>query len=354
MKRVTPAFLTMIMLLVVGGLVVMYVAKRLLAKPEEVREASITVPMAVQDLPVGTMITEAHLAKGRIAPSKLEPEHALSNAPLIGRVVKSPISHAKPIKSTDLYLVGEYPELGLEAGMEALTLPTGAGTATVDGIVKVGDRVNIQFTPTTAPDLNVTGGYTMLLMKGIRVVAMNRNASPRARTGSMTLEVSPEQGRILLLCKDKGQLNMTYTNELSNSGRITLKDSDKATLAEILNVDAPEKQTPPIVTELYSGSGRRLTSFKDGMRADRYGIERFDYNRTNGAFGGGYGGFNTEPNGIPSGTRFEPTNGGWGGYYSVPAGAGAGAAGPGGNAGANGAGGGNFGGFQGGAQGEGR
>ena len=77
MKRVTPAFLTMIMLLVVGGLVVMYVAKRLLAKPEEVREASITVPMAVQDLPVGTMITEAHLAKGRIAPSKLEPEHAL-------------------------------------------------------------------------------------------------------------------------------------------------------------------------------------------------------------------------------------------------------------------------------------
>ena len=269
-------------------------------------------------------------------------------------MVKSPISHAKPIKSTDLYLVGEYPELGLEAGMEALTLPTGAGTATVDGIVKVGDRVNIQFTPTTAPDLNVTGGYTMLLMKGIRVVAMNRNASPRARTGSMTLEVSPEQGRILLLCKDKGQLNMTYTNELSNSGRITLKDSDKATLAEILNVDAPEKQTPPIVTELYSGSGRRLTSFKDGMRADRYGIERFDYNRTNGAFGGGYGGFNTEPNGIPSGTRFEPTNGGWGGYYSVPAGAGAGAAGPGGNAGANGAGGGNFGGFQGGAQGEGR
>ncbi len=33
-RRVTPAFLTMIMLLVVGGLVVLYVGKRLLAKPE--------------------------------------------------------------------------------------------------------------------------------------------------------------------------------------------------------------------------------------------------------------------------------------------------------------------------------
>jgi hypothetical protein len=152
---------------------------------------------------------------------------------------------------------------------------------------------------------------------------------------------------------------MTYTNELTNSGRITLKDSDKATLAEILNVDAPEKQTPPIVTELYSGAGRRLQTFKDGLRADRYGIERYDYNRGNYGFGGGYGGFDTEPNGIPAGTPFEPSNyGGRGGYFSVPAGAAGRAGGAGGNAGPNGAAGnnfgGNFGGFQGAAQPEGR
>ena len=92
MKRLSPAFLTMLMLLVVGGLVVMYVGKRLLAKPEVAKEQTITVPMAVQDLPVGTVITEAHLAKGRILPSKLEAEHALTNGPLIGRVVKNPIT----------------------------------------------------------------------------------------------------------------------------------------------------------------------------------------------------------------------------------------------------------------------
>lgn len=364
MKRLSPAFLTMLMLLVVGGLVVMYVGKRLLAKPEVAKEQTITVPMAVQDLPVGTVITEAHLAKGRILPSKLEAEHALTNGPLLGRVVKNPISHAQPIKSTDLFLVGEYPSLGLEAGMEALTLPTGAGTATVDGIVKVGDRVNIQFTPSSAPDLNMTGGYTMLLMKGIKVVGLNRGmaaAGSRGRNGSMTLEVSPEQGRILLLCKDKGQLAMTYTNEMTNSGKIVLKDADKATLAEILNVDPPEKRTPPIVTELYSGAGRRLQTFKDGMRADRYGIERYDYNRANAGpwgYGGyGYGGYDTEPNGNASGARVEPSVYS-GGYFSVPAGfggaQGAGANGQNGNNNGFGNAGGSQGGFGGAATPEGR
>ena len=342
MRRVTPAFLTMIMLLVVGGLVVLYVGKRLLAKPEAPPPALQTVPMAIQDLPVGTVITSEHLAKGRILASKLVPENALTNDPLIGRVVKNPITHATPIKTTDLYLPNEFPPLVLGAGMEAMTFPTGTASMTVDGIVKTGDRVNIQFTPASAPDMNETGGYTMTLMKGIKVLAMNRNlagAPARGRaTGSMVVEVSPEQAKILLLCKDKGQLNMTYTTETENSGRIVLKDSEKATLAEILNVSPPDKPIAPIVTELYSGNGRRLHTFKDGLRADRYGIERFDYNRNRG-FGGGYGDFGGG-NVAPVPDENQVFGSGSGNYLSVPAGA-ASAAGNGGFGGNGGTGGNN-------------
>lgn len=342
MRRVTPAFLTMIMLLIVGGLVVLYVGKRLLAKPEAPPPALQTVPMAIQDLPVGTVITTEHLAKGRILASKLVPENALTNEPLIGRVVKNPITHATPIKTTDLYLPNEFPPLALGPGMEAMTFPTGTASTTVDGIVKTGDRVNIQFTPASAPDMNETGGYTMTLMKGIKVLAMNRNlagAPARGRaTGSMVVEVSPEQAKILLLCKDKGQLNMTYTTETENSGRIVLKDSEKATLAEILNVGPPDKPITPIVTELYSGNGRRLHTFKDGLRADRYGIERFDYNRNRG-FGGGYGDFGGG-NVAPVPDENQVFGSGSGNYLSVPAGA-ASAAGNGGFGGNGGMGGNN-------------
>jgi pilus assembly protein CpaB len=314
----------MIMLLVVGGLVVAYVGKRLLAKPEAVATDRVqVVPMAIQDIPAGTIITEAHLAKGRMSASKLEPEHVLTNEPLLGRVVKNPIKHATPIKTTDLYLPNEFPELQLSAGMKAITLPMGA--TTVEGLVKEGSRVDIHFTPASAPDMGETGGYTMTLMKAVKVVAMNRNlagAGARNRaSGSMTVEVSPEQANILLLCKDKGQLNLTYTNELVNTGRISLADADKATLAEILNVSPGKKPTPPNVTELYMGAGRRMQTFKDGLRSDRYGIERFDYNR-NTAFNGDFR--NTFPYDLAA-PNYTPNNGGFtsnGGFYSVPNGGG--------------------------------
>ncbi len=50
----------------------------------------------------------------------------------IGRVVKNPITHATPIKTTDLYLPNEFPPLVLAAGMEAMTFPTGTASMTVD------------------------------------------------------------------------------------------------------------------------------------------------------------------------------------------------------------------------------
>ena len=59
MKILTPARVTVLMLMVVGGLAAAYVAKNLLAAdttPPKVETR--TVPMAVADLKPGTVVTE--------------------------------------------------------------------------------------------------------------------------------------------------------------------------------------------------------------------------------------------------------------------------------------------------------
>ncbi len=106
----------------------------------------------------------------------------------------------------------------------------------------------------------------------------------------MVVEVSPEQAKILLLCKDKGQLNMTYIDRDREQRPDRPQGLGKGDPGRDPERRSPDKPITPIVTELYSGNGRRLHTFKDGLRADRYGIERFDYNRNRG-FGGGYGDF---------------------------------------------------------------
>ncbi len=81
-------------------------------------------------------------------------------------------------------------------------------------------------------------------------------------------------------------------------------------------------QAPP-------GASRRLQTFKDGQRSDRYAIERFDYNRPayangygNGGGDFGYGGYNFPPP-IPvvDPNRDNYGGGNGNGFYSVPQGA---------------------------------
>ena len=58
MKRLTPAFLTMMMFGVVGLLIAAYVAKNLLAVEEKLPEATEDlIPMAIADLAPGTLVT---------------------------------------------------------------------------------------------------------------------------------------------------------------------------------------------------------------------------------------------------------------------------------------------------------
>ncbi|MBX3440528.1 MAG: Flp pilus assembly protein CpaB, partial [Planctomycetaceae bacterium] len=72
--KLTPASLTVIMLLVVGSLVTAFVAKRLLAQEAVAQVQPINVPMALSDLKPGTVITEAHIGLAPIHPDQLDRE----------------------------------------------------------------------------------------------------------------------------------------------------------------------------------------------------------------------------------------------------------------------------------------
>jgi pilus assembly protein CpaB len=262
----------MLMLAVVGLLVVGYVAKNLLARDEAPpSDPIITVPMALADMEPGTVITEAHIALGRLRQSQLVPETVQSDAVLIGRVVKEKIQAARPILTTNLYSPGEFPPLQLEPGQRAVAISLDDSTSAVDGLIRPGEYVDVHFTPSSYRDQDRTGGLTMTLFKGVKVLAINRStygASPAGRGGTtVTLALTEEQANILIQARDKGGLTLTYTPEGRGNGGVAVGREDRATLDEILGLD-PLVEDRPFTSEVFHGSSRSVLEFENGRRTD--------------------------------------------------------------------------------------
>lgn len=265
MKRLTPAALTMAMLVVVGLLVVGYVAKNLLARDEAPpADPILTVPMALADIEPGTVISEGHIALGRLRESQMVPETIRSDAVVIGRVAKQTIQAARPILTTDLYAPGDYPPLQLGAGMRAVAIGLDDSTAAVDGLIRPGQFVDVHFTPASYRDQEQTGGLTMTLFKGVKVLAINRStaggSAPRGGN-NVTLELSEEQSNILIQARSKGSLTLTYAPEGKGDGGVAVSRKDRATLDEILGL---EPLAEPFTSEIYYGSGRSVLQFQNG------------------------------------------------------------------------------------------
>ncbi|REJ73348.1 MAG: Flp pilus assembly protein CpaB [Planctomycetota bacterium] len=263
----------MLMLVVVGLLVAGYVAKTLLARDEAPPEDPIlTIPMALSDLEPGTVITDAHIALGRMRESHMTPETIRSDRVVVGRVVKQPITAARAILTTDLYPPGEFPPLELGENMRAVSIALGDGSSAVDGLIRPQEFVDVHFTPASYRDQERTGGMTMTLFKGVKVLAVNRStsgASPAARGGNtVTLELSEEQANIIILARDKGDLTLTYTPEGKGDGGVAVSRSDRATLDEILGLDPIPAAERPFASEIFYGSGRTVLEFQNRRRID--------------------------------------------------------------------------------------
>ncbi|MCA9024465.1 MAG: Flp pilus assembly protein CpaB [Planctomycetaceae bacterium] len=312
--KLTPALLTMIMLLVIGGLVAAFIAKRMFAKEEvPVVDDRVTIPMALTDLKPGTVITDAHIGMGPALSDNLDREVLRTSRVVVGRVVRNPVERAQPIRTSDLYAPGERPPLEVTPGMRAISVSLSDGTALVDGLIEAGNYVDVHFTP--SGNYSNRGGMVMTLFKGVKLLAINRSQTGSSSVdrgeNSVTMELTPEQTNIMLLARDRGNINLTYTPSGLGNGGVAVADENRAFLDEVLGLTPPEKPKPPFQTEIFDGGSRRVNTFDLDGRASQ-----------------GNGGLDNEfhdpPNTMEPGDveRTAPGNNGgyWGGRVSRDAG----------------------------------
>ena len=278
MKSLTPAKLSILMFAFVGLLIAAYVGKRLLFVTEEAPPvATRNVPMALVDLEVGMTVTESDVGLGPVRVDKLNPNMLLRTDSVIGRVVREPIKAATPISTNQLFKQGELPELPVSKGMQAVTISLNDNTSIVNGLIKPGDYVDILLTPSVlAGDDRLESGMTMTLLAGVKILTINRDfvsATTSATSNSVTLELTPENSRIVTLAQDIGTLKLVYNPDGSGSvPEVVAKDPDRITVEELLRlrpVPEPEPPSEPFITEHYTGGSRMVLRFRDGMRLDQ-------------------------------------------------------------------------------------
>ncbi len=274
MKSISPATLTLVMLLAVGGLIAAYVAKKVFASEEGPPPVGVTnVPMALSDLEPGTLISEQHIGMGPLRNDKRERDTVTNKEILIGRVVKEPIKVAQPIKTGQLYPAGMRPKLEVREGMKAVSILLDDGPSIVDGLVQPGEYVDVHFAPDSVPTevASYRAGFIMKLFDGVKLLAINRQtqASNVQRTSNtVTLELTPKQANVILLAQQKGVLNLALNNTGEGNGDIALDSEQRVTLEQILGIEPPTPPVAPFKMEVYHGSNRANYSFRDGKFDD--------------------------------------------------------------------------------------
>ena len=271
MKRLTPATVTFLMFGVVGLLVAAYVGKSLLATEPPRQPGTQNMPMPVSDIPAGTLIRAEHLGLGAVLMSEMEPDMLMREAIVVGRVAKKDLPKARPIYGRDLYEFGVTPALDVAEGMRAMTLVAGDVPSLVDGLIKPGEYVDVLFKPADVSDRRYRGGVVVTLLKGIKVLAINRQfrQGQPEDSNTLTLELTPQEASVVSLAESHGSLTFQFNPEGKGENVFSFGDPERITLEEILGIPAMN-ETPlePFRANLYRQSSRQEFEFDKGNRVN--------------------------------------------------------------------------------------
>jgi len=300
-KNLTPAKLIVMMMVAMGLLVALYVGKTLFAakEPPPRRNNTRIVPMLVGDVEVGTVLTQLHLGQGPWPGNEIKGDVLLSPTAIIGRVVRKPMKAAEPIHGKDLFPMNELPPLTVSDGYRAMTIHLTDTASVMNGLLRPGDHVDIEFTPqrnvTSDPRYQEIGGLSIVLFKGVRILAINRSfvqSDLESSGNNVTLEVAQKDVAVLRLADENGDLYLSYTPDASGSMTVAVANPDRPTLEELLQLPpVPEEPVPPTPdvfrSRIYNGSSRGYTqTFINGVPTGNNG-------NGNGNYGGnwnqGYG-----------------------------------------------------------------
>jgi pilus assembly protein CpaB len=282
MRRLTPAGVSTMMVLVVGLLVTAYFAKlmraeealnHLAAQPQDIDFRN--VPATVCALEPGTVIRAAHLGTNRVRAESLAPDALLQERSAIGRTVKERIAAGAIVRAGQLYAPGEVPKPSVARGMRAVTITLTEQAASLDGLLKAGHYVDVYLTPhiDDAKDARLKGEMTLTLLRGVRLLAVRPGEASGEPSVLATLELTPEQATVLILAREKGHLALSYNPEGKKDGGIALKNADRATFDEILGrpAAAPSSGSPNqevFRAEVYKGRTRFTEQFDVRPKAE--------------------------------------------------------------------------------------
>ncbi|MFN0199670.1 MAG: Flp pilus assembly protein CpaB [Planctomycetaceae bacterium] len=274
MKNLTPAKVSLLMFGIVGFLIIAFVAKRMMAVDEPPPEVTTrNIPMLVSEIAEGTVISASHLGLGPINIQNLTPDILLSNRAIVGRVAKVKISAATPLRADMLYQIGQLPQPDIGKDMRAVSVSLAETVAIVDGLIKPGDFVDVHLTASdSARDDRLQGGLTMILFRGVRIVAINRNYAqgPVENSGNnVTLELTQEQANIMILAQKYGGVTLTYSPDGKGNGGLALDSKDRVTLEQILGLKPIPKPGPPYFAEIFRGPSREEVYFESNKKNSR-------------------------------------------------------------------------------------
>lgn len=276
MRRLTPAFLTVVMFGVIGLLVAAYVAKNLLAVEEQPPQVqTLLIPMAAVDIAKGTTVSEVHIGKGPFPVDRLASDTLRVERLIVGRVAKEDIKAANPIRANQLYQPGELPPLEIAVGMRAVSVSVDDSTSMVDGLIKPGNHVDVLFTfGTSGGGDDTEGGITMRLFEGVKIIAINRNLAQSVLArgeNRVTLELTEPQANILVLANERGNITLTYNPNGPGTGGLAVNSSERVTLYQILGLTPPTDPVEPFASEIFRGPNRSVQRFSDkGRLIDNY------------------------------------------------------------------------------------
>jgi pilus assembly protein CpaB len=229
MRSSSPGIIFLGILAVLFGLIGAHGAKKYLQDQQvaappatPVAETTVTVPLAIRDLPEGRTIalgdfTTVRLTEEQIRDMNLPTSFMTKSSQILGRTLRTSVLKSQAFQPETFFPDGIGPNVAsrLGPGERAVSVPFD-DSASQAGLVTPGATVDVLFR-TIADTEQLLPEATMTLLEAVKVLAVDREteegATPVTERGrsaqrTVTLAVTPLQAQALKVVEDRGTLTL--------------------------------------------------------------------------------------------------------------------------------------------------